>query len=289
MWDDGKQSSAKRKKNVRRRGATPSVLMVEPRSNEKRQFWRQRWTSVFVITLAVAVVVWGVLMGTQSLGRLLFTNNEVFTVRELVLKSDGALATPARLREWAGVSEGMNMFDLSIEAVQGKLEGRIPIIEKAVVRRELPDRLVIEVTERQALARLGKDRHGIPLAIDRHGYLLGPSSRKSGLPVVVGHGQAGMRPGKYVGNPEMQKALEALTICDTTRVGNYLDIITVGIGNPEFLDIRLRNGERILLGPDQMEQRLRKVAAILQASKQKGMLPQIIDATGSHNYPVQYQ
>jgi len=178
---------------------------------------------------------------------------------------------------------------VDIDAIQHLLVSRVPIIEKVVVRRELPDTLVIQVTERQALAQLDKQGNYIPLALDHEGYVLGPSSRTPNLPVISGVRQAGLRPGSYLDTIEVRHALDVLNTCDTSRLGKYLDIREIKVNNPDFMELKLGMGARVLLAPDEVEQRLRKVVALLQASAQKGVVPLVIDATGSNNYPVQYR
>jgi len=288
-WQDEEYPRIKSRKNTHRRSYREPVLLVRARVKEQRQARRQRWISIFVLTISLSAIILLLLLGTQSLGRLLFTQNEQFLIRTLRLESDGRQATPARLKEWARVEEGMNIFTVDIDAIQQLLESQVPIIEKAVVRRELPDTLVIEVTERQALAQLDKKGSYIPLALDREGYVLGPSSRTANLPVISGIRQAGLRPGSYLDTPEVRNALNVLNTCDTTRLGKYLDIRTIKLGNADFMELELGMGARVLLAPDDTAQRLRKVVALLQASAQKGVVPLVIDATGANNYPVQYR
>lgn len=288
-WHDEEYSRIRTRKNVRKRPFREPVLLVRARVKEQRMIWRQRWLSVFVLTLSLAAVVFLLLLGTQSLGRLLFTQNEQFLIRELRLESDGKQVTPSRLREWAQVQEGMNIFTVDIDAIQHLLESQVPIIEKAVVRRELPDTLVIRVTERQALAQLDKKGSHIPLAVDKEGYVLGPSSRSPNLPVITGVKQTGLRPGCFLGEEDIQQALNVLNICDSTRLGKYLNIREVKINNPDYMEIRLESGASVLLSPNDVAQRLTKVVGLLQTSAQKGITPLVIDATGANNYPVQYR
>ena len=288
-WHDEEYPRVKSKKNVRKRPVHEPVLLVRARVKEQRMIWRQRWISMFVLTVSLAAIVFLLMMGTQSLGRLLFTQNEQFLIRELRLESDGKQVTPARLREWANVQEGMNIFTVDIDGIQQLLESQVPVIEKAVVRRELPDTLVIQVVERQALAQLDKKGSQMPLAVDRQGYVLGPSSRAPNLPVITGINQTGLRPGCYLGSDEVQRALHVLNVCDTTRLGKYLNVREVNITNTDYLEVQLGNGASVLLAPDDMTQRLTKVVGLLQTSEQKGITPLVIDATGANNYPVQYR
>ncbi len=266
-----------------------SLLQVEDRGKEKREVVRKRWTSIMLLVLSLAAAIWLLLMGTQSLGKILFSDNEQFLIQQLILESDGPQATPKRLKEWAKVDENMNIFDVDIAGIQHDLESRVPVIKQATVIRELPDTLVIRVQERQALARLGKGRHGMPLAIDEEGYVLGPSSRRKKMPEIVGYRSAGLRPGSFIDTTDMRDALDVLTTCDTTHLGKLLNIQRIGLGHPDYLDLRLQTGVRVKLAPNDIKERLQKVAHILHTCKKEGLTPLVINATGKNNYPVQYQ
>jgi cell division septal protein FtsQ len=289
-WHDEEYPTIRKRKNSRKRKSSREpLLLVNARVKEQRRMWRQRWTSVFILTLSLAAAVWLLLLGTQSLGKLLFSDNDQFVINELVIESDGSLVTARRVKEWAQIDEGMNLFDIDIEETQRKLSAMVPVIESVTIRRVLPDKMVIQVRERQALARLGRHRQGIPLALDREGYVLGPSSRSPNLPVVFGVRQVGLRPGSFLDSADVQDVLCVLNTCDTTRLGKYLKIASIDISDPTQMDLRLEGGARVLLSPSDVTQRMRKVAAILQTSEQKGLIPMVIDATGNNNFPVQYR
>jgi cell division septal protein FtsQ len=261
--------------------------MVNARLAEQKRDRRQRIGSIIVVTIALAALLWGLVTGAQVAGRVLFSGNDDFIIRDLDLTSDGRLQS-FHIQEYAGLKKGMNLFALDIEKVRQALES-VPVVSRVQVRRELPDTLVVSVTERTALARIGRDRDPLPLAVDREGYVLGPSSRSPHLPSVTGISQRGLRPGSVLRGPTVQDALLVLDLCDTTRIGQYIEVTSVDVSDPEYLDLRLKGNVRVLLSRERMEPNLRKVAATMQAAEDRGLRPVLLDATGENNVVARYR
>jgi cell division septal protein FtsQ len=163
------------------------------------------------------------------------------------------------------------------------------LVRSVKVRRQLPDTLVIDVIERTALARLDDSGRGLPLAVDAEGYVLGPSSYSPSLAVIRGVRQDGLRPGTHLRADAVRDALEVLDICDTTRISQFINIHLIDVGRADYLDVRLTTGERVLLKRENLDWRLRQVAAILQTSDEPGKRIAIIDGTGDDIFPVEYR
>lgn len=85
-----------------------------------------------------------------------------FAVREIVIDGNRHVAREDLLRR-AGVRDGRNIFTLSPRRIERALSGD-PWIASVEVRRRLPDRLDIHVTERQPAALVSVDGAGIYLA-----------------------------------------------------------------------------------------------------------------------------
>ncbi|MGY8826385.1 MAG: cell division protein FtsQ/DivIB [Candidatus Latescibacterota bacterium] len=88
----------------------------------------------------------------------------------------------------SGISVGDNVLEIDIQEVSRRLE-QVPWIKRAIVMRKPPDRLVVEIVERQRLAWV---ELGQTYGIDREGVLL-PGWRLANesygdvdLPVILG-------------------------------------------------------------------------------------------------------
>lgn len=129
----------------------------------------------------------------------------------------------------------------------------------------------------------------MPLAVDRDGYVLGPSARSPHLPSITGIRQGGLRPGSVLRGTTVQDALLTLSICDTTRLSQYVRIRSIDVSDAEHLDLRLEDGERVLLARERIEPNLRKVAATLQTCRERGTRPVLLDATGDNNVVARFR
>jgi hypothetical protein len=61
------------------------------------------------------------------------------------------------------------------------------------------------------------------------------------------------------------------------------------VRHPEYLDIRLARGERVLFGRTRLEWRLKQLASSLQEAALRGMKITKIDLTVDKNPPVEWE
>lgn len=281
----GRGKRRRRSQNEYRNGSRDSLLHVNGRSGDKRD--RTHKTGALVLLLlAVAGLGWAAVAGTEMLGRGLFSDNEKFTIRTLDVRSNGTLR-PENLREYAKVTEGQNLFAVDIGQIKKNLESA-PRIRSAEVRRDLPDTLVIRVTERTALGRLADGPGGLPVLVDRDGYVLG-LGRQSTLPLIRGAAEKGLGPGSVVREKQVLDALDVLELCDTTRLGSVIHLQTIEVNKPDYLVLNLAGGEVVQLGRDQLKERLEKLTDLLKTNQEMGRSIKSIDLTVLRNIPVAYR
>lgn len=252
--------------------------MVNARLAEHRRERRHRVAACVLITAVTAGLAWGGLAGLRVAGRVLFLENPAFVIRRLDLQSDGKLQ-PSHIREYAGLREGVNLFEVNLHQVRRALES-VPVVARAEVRRVLPDTLAVRVTERVALARLGAEEDPLALAVDGEGYVLGPGARSPFLPLLKGVRATGLRPGSVLQGNGVEAALEVLRLCNGTRLGQVIRIASIDVAPSDYLELRLEGGECVRVAKDRIEASLRKAAAVLQTCEAQARRPRWIDATG---------
>lgn len=281
----GRGKKRRRVQNEYRSSSRDGLLHVNGRSGDKRD--RTHKTGALVLLLlAVAGIGWAAVAGTEMLGRSLFSGNDNYTIRVLDIRSDGSLR-PENLREYAKVMEGQNLFEVDLAQVKKNLESA-PRIRTAEVRRDLPDTLIIRVTERTALGRLADGPGGLPVLVDRDGYVLG-LGRQSNLPLIRGAAEKGLGPGSVVREKHVLDALDVLELCDSTRLGSVIHLQTIEVNRPDYLVLNLAGGEVIQLGRDQLKERLEKLVDLLKTNQEMGRLIKSVDLTVLRNIPVAYR
>ena len=106
-----------------------------------------------------------------------------FAVSEIAVSATQRLSRAAVL-DWAGLYEGMSIWDVDPAATARRLEEH-PWIARAGVRREPPHRLIVTVTERRPVAIVLLDQ---PYYVDRRGIAFAPLGPDEPLtvPLVTG-------------------------------------------------------------------------------------------------------
>lgn len=268
-------------KSGRRPRRRESVSRAAARSVERRQA-RRRAGRTLGLVLGIPVVLAGVAWGGVAAWRAMFSENSFFQIQQIEVTTDGDLGR-GHILEYAQVSVGLNLFAVNPQQIRALLMS-VPVVAHAQVGRRLPDTLVIELTERVAVARLGRAGSGSPLAVDAQGHVLGPSSVRARLPVVVGIRDIGLRPGDRVKDPMLAEALTVLEVCNQAGVRPELSVATIDVSNDEQLDVGLATGEQVLLSRAGVEKKLRQLCVMREVARRRGLVLGVYDMTVERNF-----
>ena len=272
----------RQKEEKRRNRPRESVLKVAARSVERRRVIRRRVFVLLTVLVGLPALGVGLVWGGHEAWLAMFEENEFFQIRQIEVTTDGELRV-GNILEYARVQNGMNLFAVRPELVRESLLS-VPVIANAQVGRRLPDTLVIEVAERVAVARLGRPGSGSPLAVDASGHVLGPSSVRASLPVILGVRDNGLRPGDVVQDPMLKDALRVLEIANQAAMRQELVVATIDLSNEEQIDVGLMSGEQVLLSREQMEPKLRQLPIMRSVARSKGLELTVYDMTVDRNY-----
>ena len=284
MWFREEQVGPRGKRGNRRvSDGRPHFLMVKARMYEHKLAQRHRTAAILLMVVVMAGAVGLTIYLADLLERKLFSECDQFRIRHLELSSDGKLQ-PWHIREYAQLEEGQNLFALDIRKIRKDLES-VPVVSSVTVSRRLPDTLVIKITERTAVARLGWGDGSYHLAIDREGYVLGPSSITPNLPTISGLKEKGLRPGSRIDERMVQDALRVLELSESIRLSPLVRVREIRVDQPDYLVLNLEKGEQVYLSRDNADIKLNKLAAILQSSAKKGITLASIDMTLTKNFP----
>ena len=258
------------------------MLKVAARTVERRRTARRRVGGILALVVGLPALAVGLYWGGNEAWRAMFAENDFFQIRQIEVTTDGELPA-ANIQEYAKVRKGLNLFAVRPEDIRAALLS-VPVIENAQVGRRLPDTLIIEVTERVAVARLGRPGAGSPLAVDATGHVLGPSSVRATLPVVLGVRDNGLRPGDVVNDPMLKDALKILEICNQAAMRQELAVATIDLGSEEQIEVGLMSGEQVLLSRGQLEEKLRQLPVMRSVARSKGLDLAVYDMTVDRNY-----
>ena len=132
------------------------------------------------------LLIWGLGCIVCSIGGVTLVHyakqHPYFAATDVVVSTDGRL-TPDEIKQWAGVTPGMNIIALDIWAVEQRLRQH-PWVHTAVVTREFPQRISLTIREREPIARIRRPEAAY---LDGNGNsFVAPASSLHDLPYVSG-------------------------------------------------------------------------------------------------------
>lgn len=153
--------------------------------------WRLVMSGVMTMAAIVLAALWlgGFLGDARTGGETMLKNRLIamgFTVERIDVVGEGRL-DEGDVRAALGVNRGEFLFDLDLQAAQARVEA-LSWVESAVVRRLWPDRIVVQIMERQQFALW--QHEGRLNVIDASGAVIHDAdpSLFPGLPLLVGEG-----------------------------------------------------------------------------------------------------
>ena len=235
----------------------------------------------------------------------------LYRVPALALKSievrrDGALSVEEILAT-ARIRPGMNTLALDLPAIQERLH-RHPRVERAELRRALPDSLRIGIRERYPVARVRPaSAPGTPALdsfylLDDSGFTLLPFrpgqapaeviDAEATLPVVVGAVTTNFIPGRAIGDDPTRAALRLLASFENSSMAAISDILTLDVSQPGDLIATTSTGSRITFGrrdfdPDFTLQ-LRRWQAVHLESLRRNRIISTFDVGVINNAPLRW-
>lgn len=246
----------------------------------RRRFWRNLLkTSVKIIILLLLLA--GVVYGGLRLWRYFFDANQSFHLKTIEYETNGLL-TSKDIQQILELNDGSNVLFLDMSQLEKKLLERSDI-ESAVIRRELPSTLVVELEERVPVAwveypqnRIYARRESGSLLIDGSGNLFEYDvlrhTRYVNEPVLFLPSPTNLeyKSGVRVMDESVKRALSFIRV-SKQFVSEGLPLVTaVKFVNDWSLLVRFTDGMEITFGLYDHERQLNDLAIIVaHAAKTK--------------------
>jgi cell division protein FtsQ len=211
------------------------MMKVRSDARRPRKATLRVFLTLFKAILIAAFVVYALYYFSQS---------SFFALQKIEVSGQSHL-TPAEVASQSGLSDGVNIFQINLNQAREHLLTD-PWIVGAVLRRQLPNKVEIDVEERQPSALLIAGQNW--LVLDRNGVCIDnlPSLRLYSLPIITGLTPDTTEPGKKISaSPVLPVVLAALDL----SVEDFFS--EVDLANPESLIGYTRDGIPIYLGDSQ--------------------------------------
>ena len=134
---------------------------------------------------------------------------------------------PEIITRWFGLTNGANLATIPFADLREKLLGRIPNIRDLKIERRLPNRVTIDVIERDPAVRVApfKGKVDTGLVADTDGVVFRYSSNVSALPVIREASGPGTSPGKTLSG----MAAAALRLIEATALPELAGFVVLEV------------------------------------------------------------
>jgi cell division protein FtsQ len=156
----------------------------KPLEIKRRKFGRKAWKTYLHVTMWAAVGVAGA-WAAYDLSHFLLTSPETALVHpEQIALAGNHYVAPASVLRIFSSDRGRSVLRIPLDERRRQIEA-LPWVERATVRRVLPNRITVEIAERTPVAFLRGA--GDMALIDAHGVILDrPTSGNFHFPVITG-------------------------------------------------------------------------------------------------------
>ncbi len=153
---------------------------------EVQETVKRNWWQILLSVIGIAVLV----MFVISMKSFLFAS-DYFNVTEIEVVDQESDAVEYPL---ARIKDNPNIFRIDLKMIAEDIEYRYSDIQKAIVKRVLPNKLIVEVLRRRPVAQIavGLSRENTDVdnfyTVNKDGYILSKLGRKKRkrLPVIYG-------------------------------------------------------------------------------------------------------
>lgn len=207
------------------------------------------WIGLIIFVVFVALI-W--LLTTAFLER-----SDYFRLRSVELRGAADKSLLAVRSEILATYKDRNIFKIDLKAIAVGLEPRYPDARDIIVKRALPDKLLIDLTFRKPVAILSNGRN---FPIDKDGVVLvnRDLSRLGDLPVIKGVDV------KYAGrfkkkceSSSLRSALELVDIIKRTKFLDRYHVRTIDASDMRSMSFALgEGGPMIIIGYENIKDRL---------------------------------
>ena len=254
----------------------------------------QRVRAVFAFVCKTVLIV-GIgaglyLGGKECLRRFLWENPDYY-LSDIRVLTDGTL-TDEQVRDTSGIVVGSNIFTVDLAKAREALD-RLPQIERVELRRVLPSRIEIVISERRPIAWVVEQAAEDPTVseksflVDARGVAMRVKSKLPeylSMPVIVAGVQKGnLVLGQKVRSYEMQAALDLIRLNkDNARFQPRL--LDISKGYCVIVTDQLRR--KITFGLDGVDLQVEKLMRCLDFAEPGGKQIQTVNLQVKRNTPI---
>lgn len=246
-------------------------------------------TAIAMTILTVSALVrWGY--------RQAFYENSEFRLNRLIVHSDGVLSE-AEIATAAGIEMGMNLMTINLKAIRERIS-EMPMVQRAEVSRELPDRLEISIVERQPLAWLSCPPQDVRPRSATRGFLVDQTGevfrcekvlkRFLDLPVIETYDLPKPADGVVIESAAIKEAIRLIVESQRHFAAEGLHVTEVRIPNSYSLTCTFNTLMEAVFSLKEIDRGLQDLRWIVTHARSAGQQLATVNVIPSKNIPVTF-
>jgi len=253
---------------------TPKNQKVAVRPEVKKDMLRD-FGSGFLKTFLVIAALFAIGAGIYKLGEKVLTSEDCI-VKTFVVEGNHTVNKEEIIKR-GGLTANMSIYLLKMDKIRDGILAH-PDIEKVTVEREVPDKVIIRVKEREPMVVL-RSASGKTVPLDRNGYVLSESKLENAvnLPAVLTENEVTAKDGRCV-DEKILAALDYLFVMRHAPERNFIKVKTVDTREKNALIFKTVSIEEILLEETYSSDAVAKIFEVLKNLRETGRGASKIDA-----------
>jgi cell division septal protein FtsQ len=243
--------------------------------------------------LIVGFCVGAYLGGKEGLRRFLWENPDYFVNAEDIRVEGNSALTRDQILTTAGIAASRNIFTIDLARARAELD-QLPQVERAELRRVLPNRISVTITERRPIAWVCQHADDDPtlseksFLIDARGVVMRSKTILAEylhLPVISGVEVENLAPGQKVRSFEMQAALDLIRI---NADNNRFQPRNLDLARGYCVVVTDQEHRKITFGLDRVDLQIDRLMRYLDFLEPTGKEIQTVNLLIERNTPITF-
>jgi cell division septal protein FtsQ len=283
-----------KRRPVRSRHKQINILHTNTRKAPSRQHFAQFGFWAAIIMAMLVAVGFALHLGIGVLLNRALYQNPHYTLQNIEIVP--AKFSQYTIRQAAGLQPGQNnLWDLNLPQIKRDVE-KLAYVSSAKVERHFPDRIVIQIVERQPVVKIFAINDDLGTRemfyLDRECVVLKPRENEATptLPEVIGLVNAEVEPGVKLEQPALTKALQILeAINHISTLNTSIDIRTIDLSQPLSITMTTTQDIAITFRLDYIDQQMARLQQIFERFVDKDQRTlHTVDLTPNINVPITF-
>jgi len=224
------------------------------KQNELQPYYRA--LKILILICGSFILCWKIGTGYASW----LESSKTFNVEKIIVQGF-EIFEEADILRMGGVNKNQSIWEMNLKVCEERISGN-PFIENVRLRRQFPDRLIIDIEEKQPVALV--NNKGRLYCIDQEGLILPSKSGKLyALPLISGYFQGKIETGKFGGGYPLQQGLHLVQLIRNGYPVLYNEISEIKMDRNGYRLYTKTGGVPVYLGEKELLKKLKYLEAII--------------------------